>query len=301
MDLLLEFQRELENKGVFCCKGEMLSNHTTFKIGGPAKLFCEPANLQQLEQIIDGCKRLNVRYYVLGNGSNVLFSDSGYDGVIVHVGKNMSEIDVKGNTITAMAGAHLGRLSRIAAQNSLTGLEFAAGIPGSVGGGVYMNAGAYGGEIRDVLKEVVLLDEKGQFRTLAADQLELGYRTSIFARKPCCLVQATFCLQPGNREESEARMRDFMQRRKEKQPLEWPSAGSTFKRPEGAFAAALIDQCGLKGYRVGGAAVSEKHSGFVVNLGGATCEDVIRLTDDVARIVKERTGFVLEREIRVVE
>lgn len=301
LDLLLEFQRELEKKGVSCCKGEILANHTTFKIGGPAKLFCEPSDLEQLQMLILACKNVGMRYYLLGNGSNVLFSDAGYDGVVIHLGKNLSDISVKGNAITAMAGAHLGRLSRVAAQHSLTGLEFAVGIPGSVGGGVYMDAGAYGGEIQDVLTEVTFLDEEGQLRTLPADQLQLGYRTSIFAHKPWCLVQATFCLNNGDREESEAQMQDFMQRRKEKQPLEWPSAGSTFKRPQGAFAAALIEQCGLKGYQVGGAAVSEKHSGFVVNLGGATCADVVQLTEDVARVVQERTGFVLEREIRVVE
>lgn len=301
MDLVLELQRELEKNGIMCCKGEVLSRHTTFKVGGPAKLFCEPTDLQQLQTVIQTCKYVGMRYYVLGNGSNVLFSDAGFQGVVIHLGKNISEITVKGNTITAMAGVHLGHLSRVAAQHSLTGLEFAVGIPGSVGGGVCMNAGAYGGELRDVLTQVDFLDETGQLRTLPAEQLQLGYRTSVFVQNSWCVLRAVFCLQNGNQEKSEACMREFMQRRKEKQPLEWPSAGSTFKRPKGAFAAALIEQCGLKGYRVGGAAVSEKHSGFVVNLGGATCEDVIRLTEDVARIVQERTGFVLEREIRIVK
>ena len=280
---------------------EPLAKHTSFKIGGPARLFCTPGSVEQLANAIRACKEAGARYYLLGNGSNILFADGGYDGVILHIGPGLDQVTVAGDTITAGAGALLSRLSRAAAQNGLAGLDFAVGIPGTVGGGIYMNAGAYGGEIKDVLARVTVLDETGTLRTLSADQLELGYRTSIFSRRPWCLVEAVFRCPAGDRQQLEETMRGFMASRKAKQPLEWPSAGSTFKRPQGAYAAALIEQCGLKGYRVGGAAVSEKHSGFVVNLGGATCADVIRLTEDVARIVRERTGFVLEREVRVVE
>lgn len=294
-------QRNLKEQGIICKQNEPLAQYTTFKIGGEAKLFCVPATQQQLVNTIKELHQSGMRYYLLGNGSNVLFSDKGFDGAIIHLGKSLGDISVKGNAITAQTGALMGRLSQAAAQNGLAGLEFAAGIPGSVGGGIYMNAGAYGGEISDVLKQVTFLDETDAVRTLSADQLEFGYRTSAFAYHPWCILEAEFVLTPGNKEEITAKMRDFMHRRKEKQPLEWPSAGSTFKRPQGAFAAALIEQCGLKGYRVGGAAVSEKHSGFVVNLGGATCADVLQLTEDVARIVQQRTGYKLEREVRVIE
>ena len=287
--------------GIPFCEGEPLSSHSTFRIGGSARLFCSPTNLSQLVYILECCKKEKIKRYILGNGSNVLFSDEGFEGVVIHIGKALGAMSVKDNTITAGAGAMLSSLSRFAMEQGLSGLEFAAGIPGTVGGGIYMNAGAYGGEIRDVLVDAVFLDENNQLRTLPAEQLMLGYRTSIFSQQPWCLVQATFHLQADEPQQIQARMQHFMQSRREKQPLEYPSAGSTFKRPQGAYAAALIEQCGLKGYRVGGAAVSEKHSGFVVNLGGATCADVIQLTEDVARIVKEKTGFVLEREVRVVE
>ena len=301
MALLTTICHQFEEQGIRCQCGEPLSRHTTFKIGGPAGIFATVSTQEQLAFAMRLCKQENVRSYILGNGSNVLFSDAGYDGVILHPGAEMGKIAVKDNAITAGAAAQMGKVSYAASSNNLTGLEFAVGIPGSIGGGIYMNAGAYGGEIRDVLQQVTFLDEDANLRTLPAEELELGYRKSIFARKKWYMTEAVFCLREGSREESEAKMRDFMQRRKDKQPLEWPSAGSTFKRPEGAFAAALIEQCGLKGYRVGGAAISEKHSGFVINLGGATCADVIRLTEDVARIVKEQTGFQLEREVRVIE
>ena len=300
LDQREKLQELFTQQGIRFVCDEPLAKHTTFKIGGPAALYCTPENTQQLALILRACREAGVRRYLLGNGSNILFSDAGFDGVVVRLGSGFGSISVQGGTITAGAGALLSRLSQTAAGAGLTGLEFAVGIPGTVGGGIYMNAGAYGGELRDVLTSVTILDEEGREQTLPADRLELGYRTSIFSSRDWHIVQAQFDLKPGDAAASAERMKSIMASRKEKQPLEWPSAGSTFKRPEGAFAAALIEQCGLKGYRVGGAAVSEKHSGFVVNLGGATCADVIRLTEDVARIVQERTGYRLEREVRVV-
>ena len=279
---------------------EPMSAHTTFRIGGPARVFCTPNSQAQLAQAIAACHELGLRYYLLGRGSNVLFADEGYEGVVIQVGSKLGEIQVDGPRVTAGAGALLAHVCLAAAEAGLAGLEFAYGIPGCVGGGVYMNAGAYGGEMKDVLESATFFDEQLREVTLSASDLHLGYRTSAFELMPWCILRASFLLTPGDSEEIRARMRDFAQRRVDKQPLDMPSAGSTFKRPKGAYAGALIDKCGLRGYAVGGAAISEKHCGFVVNKGGATCADVICLTDTVAKIVKEQTGYTLEREIRVV-
>lgn len=297
-----EIEAALKQAAVpFTC-GESLARHTTFQIGGPAAVFAVPQGEQQLLAVLDICRTAGVRRMLLGRGSNLLFSDAGFDGVVISLAPIENGVTVKDNTITAWSGTGLGRLCcTVAAGAGLSGLEFAVGIPGSVGGAVYMNAGAYGGEIKDVLAEVRFADETGTVCCLPAGELGLGYRTSIFQRKNWCILSARFVLHPAPVAEINASMSSFLARRREKQPLDLPSAGSTFKRPQGAYAAALIEQCGLKGFRVGGAAVSEKHSGFVVNLGGATCEDVLRLTDEVARIVREKTGFVLEREVQVVE
>lgn len=281
-------------------ENENLSKHTSFRIGGPAALFCRPTAVQQIIGLLQLCRKQKIRSYILGHGSNVLFADTPFDGVIIHIAENFAQISVAQNCITAQAGASLQKLCNAALTEELTGLEFAYGIPGCVGGAVYMNAGAYGGEIKDVLQSVTFANENGEVRTLPAAELMLGYRTSIFNRKPWCVLQAEFALQNGSAQSIRAAMDDFMARRKDKQPLDMPSAGSTFKRPEGAFAGALIEQCGLKGMCVGGAAVSTKHCGFVVNTGGATCADVIALTDEIVRIVKEKTGFTLEKEIRVI-
>lgn len=297
-DLML-LQAALEEKGILFTLNEPLQAHTTFRIGGPAKVFCKPRNTAELQEVLRLCREQGERVYLLGKGSNMLFADEGYDGAVVSL-LGLNSFTREGDAIRAAAGTQLNAVCRLAQENGLTGLEFAYGIPGSVGGAVYMNAGAYGGEVKDVLTEVTILDETGELRTLPAEQLELGYRTSIFERKPWCVVEAVFTLKPGNKEEIQNKMNDLLGRRRDKQPLEYPSAGSTFKRPQGAFAGALIEQCGLKGFQVGGAAISRKHCGFVVNLGGATCADVVALTEEVSRIVKEKTGFTLEREIRVV-
>lgn len=284
---------------------EVLAGHTTFKIGGPAAFWCAPRNAAELRRILQHCRAQGVRVYLLGNGSNTLFDDAGFDGAVVDMrGLNemkASDADTDLVRITAGAGQTLGRLCSKAQTLGLTGLEFACGIPGTVGGAVYMNAGAYGGELKDVLESVTFLDSDLQLRTLPAADLKMGYRTSLFEENPdWCILSATVVLRHGDGAAVLARMQELLGRRKDKQPLEWPSAGSTFKRPQGAFAGKLIEECGLRGFTVGGAQISEKHCGFVINKGGATCADVVALTEEVKRIVREKTGFVLEREIRVV-
>ena len=260
----------------------------------------------QLRRTLQLCRANGVRVYLLGNGSNTLFDDAGFDGAVIDMrgldGLESTELDADIVRITAGAGLTLGRLCNKAQTLGLTGLEFACGIPGTVGGAVYMNAGAYGGELKDVLESVTFLDDDLALRTLPATDLAMGYRTSVFEQNPgWCILSATVVLHRGDGAAVKAKMQELLGKRKEKQPLEWPSAGSTFKRPQGAFAGKLIEDCGLRGFAVGGAQVSEKHCGFVINRGGATCADVVALTEEVSRIVKEKTGFVLEREIRVVK
>ena len=296
----LDFTRRLENTGIAFLQHEPLAPHTTFKIGGPARWFCEPDSEVKLREVLQICRENNIRFYLLGKGSNILFADEGFDGAVIHIGAAMADIRVEGNRICAQAGAKLADVCRTAADAGLSGLEFAYGIPGSIGGAVYMNAGAYGGEMRDVLESASFIAADGCVGLVPAEEMELGYRTSVFSRRSGCIVSAVLHLQKGTPEDIRAQMAEFSRRRAEKQPLNFPSAGSTFKRPEGAFAGALIEQCGLRGYSVGGAAVSEKHCGFVINKGGATCRDVLELTDRIAEIVKEKTGFTLEKEIRVV-
>ncbi len=293
--------QELGEAGLDYSIGEPLAAHTTFKIGGPAAVFCRPDTVVDLVRALELCRRHKVRTYLLGNGSNTLFADEGFDGAVITLCGLRTHCTAAGQTLTAAAGLPLAQLCKTALAHSLTGLEFAYGIPGTVGGAVYMNAGAYGGEMRQVLTQVSFLDENLHLRTLPAEKLEMGYRTSIFERKNWCILEASFRLEQGEAAAIEAAMRDLMGRRKEKQPLEYPSAGSTFKRPQGAFAGKLIEDCGLRGFAVGGAQISEKHCGFVINQGGATCADVVALTDRVREIVEQKTGFVLEREIRVVK
>ncbi len=296
-----QLAQQMEREGIPVLLQEPLCRHTTFRIGGPAALFCQPQSQQALARALALCQEAGVRSYLLGNGSNTLFADEGYDGAVIRLGRGLDGIEAgPDGTLTAGCGALLSAVCRFAAERGLSGLEFAYGIPGSVGGAVYMNAGAYGGEMKDVLCRVEALDGEGQPRSFAREELGLDYRTSRFEKKGGVILSAQFTLRPAPRDEIVARMEEFLARRNEKQPLDKPSAGSTFKRPKGAFAAALIEQCGLKGFRVGGAAVSEKHSGFVVNLGGATARDVLAVADEVARVVQEQTGILLEKEIRVV-
>ena len=299
MECFEAMQQEFKNAGIpFFC-GEPLARHTSFRIGGPAALFCTPRSTGELVRAVGLCRRHAARYYLLGRGSNLLFRDEGFDGVVISTCEMREEIVVKQNCITASSGVSLNRICRAAAEHSLTGLEFAYGIPGSLGGAVYMNAGAYGGEMSGVLHTVTFLDGEGRILTKPAGQLELGYRASLFSRTGWCVLKAELCLEPGERETINAKMEQLLNRRREKQPLEYPSAGSTFKRPEGAFAGALIEQAQLKGVRVGDACVSEKHAGFVVNTGGATAQDVRALIALIQKRVFETSGFHLQPEVRI--
>ena len=295
-----QLKQQLAEAGIAFKENEPLAAHCTFKIGGPARLFVQPAGQAQLCRAIALCKAQNTRYYLLGNGSNILFADEGYDGAVLDISAMQDTVEVCGTVLTAGAGVRLSALCKTALAHGLTGLEFAYGIPGTVGGAVYMNAGAYGGEMKDVLTTVQYLTAAGEVQQAAASALDLRYRHSIFEENGGCILSAQFTLTPGEPDAIRARMEELMAKRLDKQPLAKPSAGSTFKRPEGAFAAALIDQCGLRGYRHGGAAISDKHCGFVVNLGGASCADVLALCEQVRAIVKEKTGYDLEKEIRVV-
>lgn len=289
-----------EKKISFLCN-HSLAGHTSFHIGGPADLFCAPKDITELGQVVALARACGVRHYLLGNGSNTLFSDQGFRGIVISTKGLNQPVQFQGEGILCQAGVPLNLLCRDVCEEGLSGLEFAYGIPGSVGGAVYMNAGAYGGEMKDVLVSVTFLDETGNIRSLPASELELGYRTSIFQRKDWCILSALLRLKQGDKETIRAAMEEHMESRRAKQPLEYPSAGSTFKRPAGAFAGALIQECGLRGYRVGGAAISEKHCGFVVNLGNATCADVVQLCQDVSGQVEAKTGYHLEREIKIVE
>lgn len=275
-----------------------MSEYTTFKIGGSAALLVEPQSEKELSLILSKCAQEGVKPYIIGNGSNLLVDDGGIDSVVIKIGDGLSEIRmVDETTVECGAGLSLSRLCRFALEKGLGGLEFAFGIPGSVGGAVFMNAGAYGGEMGDVLVSCRHLDQNGVPGELSLNEMNLGYRKSIYRETGFVVVSARFKLEKGDKEEIKAKMDDFLSRRKSKQPLELPSAGSTFKRPEGHFAGALIEQCGLKGLRVGGAQVSEKHAGFIVNNTGATSGDIVALIELVQKRVFEETGILLEPEV----
>ena len=276
---------------------EPMSNRCTFRIGGEADFFVTPSSAQQIAGVVDFAKKENIPYFVMGNGSNLLVSDSGYRGIIINIGKNMSEVTVEGNTVKAMAGATLAKIASSAAKNSLTGLEFASGIPGTVGGALCMNAGAYGGEMKDVVVSTTYLDKDGNICTATGEEHRFGYRTSMFGSGEI-IISTVMELKKGNENEIISLMADFNDRRRSKQPLEYPSAGSTFKRPEGYFAGKLIEDAGLKGYTVGGAQVSSKHSGFVINSGSATCEDVKKLIEHIQKTVYDKFSVKLETEVK---
>ena len=278
--------------------GEAMSRHTTFKIGGPADYFLMPDKDTDVGRIVKICKESAIPYFILGNGSNLLVGDGGYRGAVIQIYKNMSAVTVEGTEITVQAGALLSSVAAAAKNAALTGFEFAGGIPGTMGGAVVMNAGAYGGEMKDVLTEVTVMDEEGEIVTLPADKLELGYRTSIIKTAGYIVLEAKLQLKEGNPEVIRETMKDLTIRRTTKQPLEYPSAGSTFKRPEGYFAGKLIMDSGLAGYQVGGAQVSEKHCVFVINAGGATARDVRTLMDNVRDIVYKKYGVTLEPEVK---
>ena len=277
---------------------EAMSQHTTFKIGGPADYFLMPDKGEDVGRVIKICKEKEIPYFILGNGSNLLVGDGGYRGAVIQIYRNMSSVTVEGNEITAQAGALLSAVAAAAKNASLTGFEFAGGIPGTIGGAVVMNAGAYGGEMKDVLTEVTVMNAEGDIFTLHTEELELGYRTSIIKTAGYIVLEAKIRLKEGDPEVIRETMKDLTIRRTTKQPLEYPSAGSTFKRPEGYFAGKLIMDSGLAGYQVGGAQVSEKHCGFVINSGDATARDVRTLMDNVRDIVYKKYGVTLEPEVK---
>jgi len=300
--VLLSLMRKYEKEGIECQNALPLSSKSSFKIGGKADLAVFPKNDSELEYVVAYLNDREIPYIVVGNGSNILFEDEGYRGCVIFTEK-MNEVTVDGNRVTAGAGVSFTALAVTAKNASLTGLEFAYGIPGSTGGAVVMNAGAYGGDVSQVLESCTLYDaEKCELRTLRKDEMDLSYRHSIFSEnKKFICISATFTLKEGNKDEIDAVMRDLMQRRKSKQPLEYPSAGSVFKRPApDLFVGKMIEDSGLKGYTVGGAQVSEKHAGFIINIGNATASDVLGLVEHIKGVIRQNYGVELECEIRRV-
>lgn len=282
-------------------KDEPMCRHTSFKIGGKADTYIKVKDISQLKTLIKECREAGVDYFLIGNGSNILVSDEGIRGVVVKLGgefKNISLLDDE--TIYCGSGASLASLCKFALNNGLSGLEFAWGIPGSVGGALFMNAGAYGGEMKQVVHSVSHLTQDGEIGRTDRENLEFGYRTSVYRKNRCIITGAVLKLKKDNPDDIRARMEDYMGRRSDKQPLEYPSAGSVFKRPEGAYAGALIEQCGLKGKSRGGAQVSEKHAGFIINKGKATASDVRGLIREVQTTVAEQTGYRLECELIIM-
>lgn len=280
---------------------EPMKLHTTFKIGGPADLFIVPTKIEELQHIAKLCKEMEVPVFYIGNGSNLLVGDAGFRGVVVQIYKNLDHIQFEANdTVRAGAGVLLSTLAKKIVTKSYKGFEFASGIPGTLGGAIYMNAGAYGGEMKDCVEEVTALDGEGQLVTYSKEELGLGYRKSIFQTNKNIILEVKMSFQVGNKEEIEALVKDLAKRRRDKQPLELPSAGSTFKRPEGYYAGKLIMDAGLRGFGIGGASVSEKHCGFVVNTDGATSEDVVSLINHVRRCVYEHFKVEMEPEVRIL-
>lgn len=279
---------------------EPMKKHTTFRVGGNADYFVMPQNAEEVKNIVALCKASEQPYYILGNGSNLLVGDKGYRGVIIQIYKEMNDIQIDGDKVKAQAGALLSRVGTAALEAELTGFEFAAGIPGTVGGAVVMNAGAYGGEMKDIIINATVLTQDGNIITINKENLELGYRTSVIAKKGYVVLEAEYELQKGDTEAIRSRMDELKCQRVTKQPLEYPSAGSTFKRPEGYFAGKLIQDAGLRGFQVGGAEVSEKHCGFVINKDQATAADIRELMRQVSDKVMQEFGVKLEPEVKTL-
>ncbi len=276
-----------------------MSEHIYFRVGGPADILVTPVNEEQVVNTLKLCREYNVPYFILGNGSNILVKDGGISGVVIKFNK-LNKITTDGNCVTAQSGALLKDVSKAALKNNLRGFEFACGIPGSIGGAVFMNAGAYDGEMAHVIKSARVIDENCNIKNLTKEELELGYRSSIVMKKGYVVIEATVELESGEYASIKDKIDDLTNRRESKQPLEYPSAGSTFKRPEGYFAGKLIQDSGLKGFSIGGAAVSEKHSGFVINKGGATAKDVLDVIAHVQKTVKENFDVELHTEVRII-
>lgn len=296
MELLKELYAIAGEKNVLT--DEAMSRHTTFRIGGPADYFVMPSAPEEIGQIVRLCRENDVPYYVIGNGSNLLVGDKGYRGVIVQIFKNMNRITVENSRVHAQAGALLSKVAAAAYDAGLTGFEFASGIPGTLGGAVRMNAGAYGGEMKQILESARVLTPDGEILTLGVDEMKMSYRTSVVSKKDYIVLDAVLALCEGDKNAIRARMDELRDKRVSKQPLEYGSAGSTFKRPEGYFAGKLIQDAGLRGFRIGDAQVSEKHCGFVINLGSATAKDVTELMDEVVRRVEENSGVRLQPEVK---
>lgn len=299
-DLIALLKRELPQMELL--ENEPMSRHCSFRIGGPAAAMAVPQSAEELSRLLALLREAERRPLVIGNGTNLLVTDSPLDRIVIRLGEKLSRMELKGETeVHALAGVTLARLAAFCAENSLTGLEFAHGIPGTLGGAVCMNAGAYGGEMKDVLKSVEYVDAGGVLGELPADRLALGYRHSIFSDSDKIVLGCTLQLRKGSPDETKEQMRLLAEKRRNSQPLDKPSAGSTFKRPQGGYAAALIEQAGLKGFSIGGAQVSEKHSGFVINKGGASFEDVTALMKHIEKTVYDSSGILLEPEVKIIQ
>ena len=295
-DMFEKLSRIIDKKNIYI--NEPMKKHTTFRVGGPADYFVLPTEVSQIINCIQLCKEEQIPYFILGNGSNLLVSDKGYRGVVIQIYKNMNHIQIDGHKIKAQAGALLSQIAKKALDAGLSGFEFASGIPGTLGGAAVMNAGAYGGEMKDILTSVTVLDENGQILHLEAKDLQLGYRTSIIKEKGYVVLEVELELQMGDPTQIQKRMEELKGQRVTKQPLEFPSAGSTFKRPVGYFAGKLIQDAGLRGFQIGDAQVSEKHCGFVINRGNATASEIAELIREVQRRVWENSGVHLETEVK---
>lgn len=279
---------------------ESMNRHTTFQVGGPVDYYLIPHTIDEIKELILLCRNEHIPFYVIGNGSNLLVRDSGWKGAVIQIYKNFCGYEINGETVKAQAGILLSKLAKRIYEQSLTGFEFASGIPGTLGGAVAMNAGAYGGEMKHILDRAVIMDQEGQIKTLTNEELNLGYRTSIVSEEKYIVLEAELKLAKGEKEEIKSKMDDFTNRRITKQPLEFPSAGSTFKRPEGYFAGKLIMDSGLAGYSIGGAKVSEKHCGFVINSGNATASDILNLIEYIREQVYKNFQVLLVPEVKIL-
>ena len=279
------------------CLQESMASHTTFRIGGLADCFVQLENTEQLIRVQKYLSQVGVPFFILGNGSNLLVSDAGFRGVILQIGPQMNKVTVEGSVIVAQAGATMAQIARTAMEHELTGMEFASGIPGTIGGGVVMNAGAYGGELSQIVTQVNVVNSEGEIMELDNETMEFGYRTSTIRNNPFTVTEVILRLEKGDRQQIRERMEELAAKRREKQPLEYPSAGSTFKRPAGHYAGQLIMEAGLRGFQCGGAKVSDKHCGFVINTGNATAEDVRTLIREVQARVKDQFNVDLETEV----
>ncbi|MGI6705770.1 MAG: UDP-N-acetylmuramate dehydrogenase [Clostridia bacterium] len=301
MDIQELYQKlilEIPQEAIF--QNESMKKHTSFRIGGPADILLIPSDVKEIQYAIQLCKDMNIPHFIMGNGSNLLVRDKGIRGLVIKISERYKEIKVEGTRIHAQAGILLSSLSCISIQSSLAGLEFCSGIPGTLGGAVTMNAGAYGGEMKNVVSSVTVLDENNQIKRIDHEELDFGYRSSVIQKKGYVVLEVDLDLKPGDMETSKKIVEDLTRRRREKQPISYPSAGSAFKRPVGYYAGKLIQDCGLKGMRIGDAQISELHAGFIINLGNATAADVITLIELVRDKIKTKYGVEMHPEMKIV-